>query len=251
MNARTALSRLESLGTAQNRKVYARHGVTGEAFGVSYANLAKLEKEFGSDQDLALALWKSGNHDARVLATKVADPQAIERKTLEAWAKDLSNYVLTDAFSALVARTAHAGACARRWIASRSEWISSAGWNVVTQIAEDGQTFEATELAELLERIEARIHASPNRTRYAMNGALISIGLVDAELERRALAVARAIGTVSVDHGETGCKTPDAADYIAKTLAHRSKRAKGRSAKKGAKRAAGSSTKRTRKQARS
>ena len=224
MDLSAALRRLESLGTAQNRKVYARHGVEGPAYGVSYANLGKLRKQIGTDPVLARALWKSGNHDARVLATTVADAEAIERKTLEAWAKQLPNYVVTDAFSVLAAASPHARACARGWVASKDEWTSTAGWNVVARNAEDGQTFEPGELAELLERIEARIHASPNRTRHAMNGALIAIGLVSPGLERRALSAARAIGTVEVDHGETGCKTPDAAAYIAKTLERRRSR---------------------------
>ena len=42
MDSKRILKQLESLGTAQNREVYARHGVTGKAFGVSYANLGKL-----------------------------------------------------------------------------------------------------------------------------------------------------------------------------------------------------------------
>ena len=58
----------------------------------------------------------------------------------------------------------------------------------------------------------------------AMNGALIGIGLRSAGREKKAVAVARRIGVVEVDHGETGCKTPDAAGYIAKTKAHRAKR---------------------------
>ena len=77
MNVKQALAKLKALGTAQNRKVYARHGVTREAFGVSYANLGKLVREIKVDHELALGLWKSGNHDARVLATMVADPEEV------------------------------------------------------------------------------------------------------------------------------------------------------------------------------
>ena len=40
-------------------------------------------------------------------------------------------------------------------------------------------------------------------------GALIAIGC-RASMTERAIAVARKIGKVEVDHGETGCKTPDA-----------------------------------------
>ena len=41
-----------------------------------------------------------------------------------------------------------------------------------------------------------------------------------------ATAAAKRIGKVDVDHGETGCKTPDAAPYIAKAAAHRKKKRK-------------------------
>jgi 3-methyladenine DNA glycosylase AlkD len=103
MNKTEAMKQLQAMGTAQNRKVYARHGVGGPSFGVSYGNLGKLKKSIKIDHELARSLWASGNHDARVLATMVADPGAFDRKTIDAWGKDLSNYVLTDAFSVEVA----------------------------------------------------------------------------------------------------------------------------------------------------
>ena len=42
-----------------------------------------------------------------------------------------------------------------------------------------------------------------------MNGALISIGIRNAKLEKLAIAAAKRIGKVEVDHLETSCKTPD------------------------------------------
>ena len=39
------MAELEALGTAENRKVYPRHGVKEPMFGVSYASLGKLEKK--------------------------------------------------------------------------------------------------------------------------------------------------------------------------------------------------------------
>ncbi len=58
-----------------------------------------------------------------------------------------------------------------------------------------------------------------------MNNALINIGVRNPALEKKADAAAKRMGTVEVDHGETSCKTPDAAAYIKKTLAHRRKKA--------------------------
>gem|GEM_PF-4307167 len=50
-----------------------------------------------------------------------------------------------------------------------------------------------------------------------MNGALITIGLLNDRLEKKAIEVARKIGKVIVDHGDTDCKTPDTLEYIART----------------------------------
>jgi hypothetical protein len=50
---------------------------------------------------------------------------------------------------------------------------------------------------------------------------------------KRALDASKRIGTVEVDHGETGCKTPDAAPYIRKMVERsRAKAAKKPAAKK-------------------
>ena len=48
-----AFEQLRLAGTAQTRKTYLRHGVSEPMFGVSYADLGKLAKKAGTDQDLA------------------------------------------------------------------------------------------------------------------------------------------------------------------------------------------------------
>lgn len=226
MNTKEALAALEAAGTAQNRKVYARHGVNGACYGVSYANQGKLRKRIGTDHDLAAGLWASGNHDARVLATMVADPARMDARTLDAWAKALDSYVITDAFSQLAAKSPAGPARARKWVRSRAEWVAAAGWNVVTILAQGAsEAFGDDELEGLLETIEAGVQRAANRVRYAMNGALIAIGARSAAFAKLATAAAKRIGPIEVDHGETGCKTPDAASYIRKMRERRGGRA--------------------------
>lgn len=230
MDAREALRALEAAGSESCRAIYARHGVRGPAFGVSYGTQRTLAKRIGRDSALARALWESGNHDARILATMVADGADLSRAELDAWAKALEDYVLTDALSALAARAPCAPQLVERWIAAKGEWVSTAGWTTLCVLLRDGPAPSTERLAELLETIEQRIHRAPNRTRYAMNLALISIGTYGPDLRERALAAAARIGKVEVDHGETGCKTPDAARYIVKASAHRAARKTARSA---------------------
>ena len=89
MNLNSALRELKRRGTAQNRKVYRRHGVGENMYGVSFADLRLLAKQIKTDHDLAVQLWATGNHDAQILATLIADPAQFDAKTLDAWSKDL------------------------------------------------------------------------------------------------------------------------------------------------------------------
>lgn len=220
MTLAQALAALEKAGTAQNRKVYAKHGVGPAQFGVAFAELKKMAKSIGRDHELAVGLWRSGNHDARVLATMVADPDAFTARDLDAWAKDLDNYVVCDAFGGLAARSPLAAARAAAWRDRKGEWVATAGWNVTAFRAMQENADEAA-LAPLIPVIADTIHDRPNRVRHAMNMALIAIGARGGALETAALAAAARIGKVEVDHGETSCRTPDAAEYIRRTVAHR------------------------------
>jgi 3-methyladenine DNA glycosylase AlkD len=224
MNKAEVMQQLETMGTEQNRKVYARHGVKGEQFGVSFADLGKLKKRIGVDHDLAGELWETGNHDARVLAAMIADPARMKSEDLDAWAKDLENYILTEAFSKLAGSTPDAGTRMEKWINAEDEWIATAGWNVMTHLMMRPGGLPDSFLDSAIQRIEAEIRGGKNRVKYAMNNALIAIGVSSSKLQNKAIEAAERIGRVNVDHGETNCQTPDAADYIRRTLEFRKQR---------------------------
>jgi 3-methyladenine DNA glycosylase AlkD len=219
MELKRVLAALEAAGTAQNRKVYRRHGVSDPLYGVSYATQGRLAKQNMHDTRLAIGLWDSGNHDARVLASMIADPRQIRSSRLDEWVRDLNSYVLTDAFSDLVGHSPFAKTKMRRWTRSSKEFVSAAGWNVLARLARQDPELTDKELEGYLATIEAEIHCRKNRARHSMNSALIAIGIRNTKLERKALAAAGRIGKVEVDHGETSCKTPDASAYIKKAVA--------------------------------
>jgi len=112
-----------------------------------------------------------------------------------------------------------------RWTRAKAEWKGSAGWSILSRLALEDKSTKDEDFAPYLGKIEKEIHTSKNRVRYSMNNALIAIGARSSKLERRALAIAKRIGTVEVDHGETGCKTPDAVSYIPKARARQARRA--------------------------
>jgi len=224
MTKTEVMKELKANGTAQNRKVYRRHGILGEMFGVSYAALGKLKKKIKTDQPLAEQLWATGNHDARVLATMIADPGKMSAGTLNAWVKDVDNRGLAAVFSNVVAEAPSAKGRMEKWTASRDEMVACTGWHTLASIAREDNGLPDSYFAKYIETIESKIHTSKNWVKYAMNNALINIGVRNPALQKKATAAAKRIGGVDVDHGETGCKTPDAAAYIKKTVAYRKAR---------------------------
>jgi 3-methyladenine DNA glycosylase AlkD len=217
MNVNEVMRELERLGTEQNRKTYRRHGADGALFGVSFAHLNTLQKRIKRDQELAEALWATGNADARTLAAMVADPARFTMETLDAWVGDVRYPVLVDLLVKHVASgTPFARKLMERWTASSDEWIGRAGWCLAGQLAASDAPLPDALFEERVETIEASIHRAKNRTREAMNGALIDIGSRNGALRDKAIAAARRIGKVDVDHGDTSCKTPEAAAYIEK-----------------------------------
>ena len=235
MNYRQTMKALKSVGTAQNRKVYARHGIQEPMFGVSMANLSKIKKDVlrlpgprrryaKHAHELAVELWESGNHDGRVLATMLADPERMTSSQLDQWMRDCDSRGTEWALVALTASTRFVQSKMKKWRKSRQELTAAAGWNLLCEIAQtDGELPDAF-FVPYLQEILAKIHGGKNRARYAMNSAVIAIGGRSLSLRRRAIAVATMIGPVEVDHGETGCKTPDAVPYIEKIWDRKAKK---------------------------
>jgi 3-methyladenine DNA glycosylase AlkD len=224
MTLQEVMNQMKACGTEQNRKTWGRHGIQGEMFGVSFANLYKFQKQIKVDHELAGRLWATGNYDAQVLATLVADPDAMTDKQFEEWAKGLNNNGVALMYSKLLIRSPLARKKAEKWHKSKDELIASVGWMLISGLALGDNELPDEFFDPYLRLIESGVHKQKNRVRYEMNGALIAIGLRNERMEKKAMGVAKKIGKVIVDHGNTNCKTPDAVEYIARTKAYRNKK---------------------------
>ncbi len=214
------MAELEAAGSAQTRKTYLRHGASEPLFGVSFAVLKALLKRIKVDHDLALALWDSGNYDARNLAIKVADPAAMTPADLDRWAHDAKAGGCAGYVALLAVDGPHARQKAAEWLASAVEAERTSGWSLLGHLALRDESLPDAWFATWLHTIEETIHAAPNAHREAMNRAVIAIGSRNPALRDLTTAAAGRIGVVDVDHGNTACETPDAASYIAKSWAH-------------------------------
>ena len=212
-----ALAKAES---AQTKKIYLRHGVKEPLFGVSFATLKGLFKRITLDHELALALWDTGNFDARNLAVKIADPARMTRADLDHWARG-DNSMMCGSYVAALASEGPSGMVrANAWLVSKDVNKRVTGWMLVGVLAmRDEATPDAWFLARASE-IEKSIHVVTNEERGVMNRTLISLGCRNAAMRKAVAAAAQRIGPVEVDHGNTACQTPDVGEYVDKTWKH-------------------------------
>ncbi|MEO5799962.1 MAG: DNA alkylation repair protein [Gemmatimonadales bacterium] len=219
MTAKEILATLKKLGKAQTAAIYRRHGADANVFGTLTSEIGKLQKKIKVDHPLALELWKSGNGEARILALQIADPALVTAADAERFVADGPARFLGGYLSGLVACSPVAIKMMRAWMKSKDDSEREIGYQIFSDLVkdEDGPIRDA-DATKVLGTIEKEIHRSPNWSRRAMNGSLISLGIYRTALRKDVLAAARRIGTVEVDHGETGCKTPEAIAYIEKAL---------------------------------
>jgi len=219
MTLAEVMKSLESLGSAQTRKTWARHGAKAPMFGVLFGELFKLMKRIDVDHELALELWATENVDARNLAMKIVDPARITPAELDRWAIENPMRMCSLYIATIAAESPHARAKLRAWLDSSDERLVALGWTLLGRLSDLDETFPEDELQRRVDEIEKSIHSAPNAVRSDMNRALITIGGRSQALRKAVRAAAKRIGGVTVDQGETSCKTPDIAENVEKMWA--------------------------------
>ncbi len=189
------LAELSSLGSEASRAGMARYGIEVEqAFGVSVYELRKLAKRLGTDHELALALWATGNHEARLLAVFVDDPALVTPEQMEAWAADFDSWDVCDqATTSLFDLTPHAWGKAVEWAGREEEWVKRAGFALMAGLAVHDKGAPDEAFVELLTLIEEGAFDPRPYVKKAASWALRNIGKRNRSLNEAAFACAKRI----------------------------------------------------------
>jgi 3-methyladenine DNA glycosylase AlkD len=202
------LSELRAMGSERDRAGMARYGINvADAFGVSIYELRKVAKRLGTDHSLALELWATGNHEARLLACFVDDPAAVTPKQMETWARGFDSWDICDqATTSLFDVTTHAWAKAAEWAGRDQEWVKRAGFALMAGLAVHDKTAGDREFLRLLPLIEREAFDDRNFVKKAVNWALRNIGKRNRALNAAACACAARIRAAANDRagGERG-----------------------------------------------
>src|SRR5262245_55820352 len=116
MTASELLERLAKLGDPQTRKTHMRHGAREPLFGVKIEHLKVLKRELGTNYELSLELFATGNSDAMYLAGLIADPPRMKQADLERWVKQADWSCISDTIVAgVTASSRFATKLAGKW----------------------------------------------------------------------------------------------------------------------------------------
>jgi 3-methyladenine DNA glycosylase AlkD len=173
----------------------ARYGInTAGTLGVPIPVLRRLAREAGKDHALAAELWKSGIHEARILATMVDDPSRVRARQMDRWARDLDSWDVCDqACQNLFRHTPLAFAKAAQWARAQPEFVRRAGFSLMAGLAAGAKDAADTRFAAFLPLIAEAVGDDRNMVRKAVNWALRGIGKRNRRLHRLAIAAATEI----------------------------------------------------------
>ncbi|MBI5529724.1 MAG: DNA alkylation repair protein [Deltaproteobacteria bacterium] len=186
----TILAELRALGSERGRAGMARYGINvHNAFGVSVYELRKLARRLGTDHNLALALWATGNHEARLLACFIDDPAAVTEEQTETWARDFDSWDICDqATTSLFDLTKHAWAKANGWAQRDEEWVKRGGFALMAGLAVHDKSAADRAFTKMLPLIERAATDDRNFVKKAVNWALRNIGKRNRALNAAAIA---------------------------------------------------------------
>lgn len=207
------LQRLEALGHEPTRARNRRLGAGENQFGVRMGDIRKLASEIKTDHELALALWATGNLEARLLALLVMKPQQLSRAELDAMVRAATFAQLADWLNAyIVPKHPDKEALRQAWLADDDPWAARAGWSLTNHRI--GQQPDGLDLPALLDRIEAEMAGAPPAAQWTMNYCLAGIGIHFPSHRQRALAIGEALGVYRDYPVSKGCTSPFAPIWI-------------------------------------
>jgi 3-methyladenine DNA glycosylase AlkD len=193
--ASTILAEVRSLADPARAAGMASFGISDRRLlGVSMPALRAIGKRHRNDHALAAALWKSGIHEARILASIVDDPITVTPDQMETWVTAFDSWDLCDQCCLnLFRKTPHAWEKAIEWSARDEEFVKRAGFTLMAVLAVHDKSAGDVRFRALLPIVARESRDARNFVKKAVNWALRQIGKRNAALRADAIRTAEAI----------------------------------------------------------
>ncbi len=192
MTSDQIIANLKQRANAQAVEGMARFGIRpAQALGISIPTLRKMAKEIGRNQALAVALWASGIHEARILASMIAEPQLVSVDLMEEWVNDFDAWDVCDQVCGnLFDKTPYAYQKAKEWCQQEKEFVRRAGFVMMAELAVHDKQAQDQAFVQFFPLIKRYAGDERNFVKKAVNWALRQIGKRNGHLRTLALECA-------------------------------------------------------------
>jgi len=189
------LKKLKSCADKENVAGMARYGINPEnTFGVKIPILRRMAKEIGKNHTLALNLWSSKIHEARILAGMIDDPKSVSEGQAEKWVKDFDSWDVCDQVCMnLFDKTEFAYKKAVEWSNKDEEFVKRAGFVLMACLSVHDKTAGDERFIQFFENIKKESTDGRNFVKKALNWALRQIGKRNLVLNKQAIKLAEEI----------------------------------------------------------
>jgi 3-methyladenine DNA glycosylase AlkD len=176
----------------------ARYGISPQGtLGVSMPFLRGLAQQTRCDHRLALELWASGVHEARILAALVDDPRLVTEEQMESWVADLDSWDVCDQLCGnLFDKTPFAYGKAAEWSSRQETFVKRVGFVLMTQLAVHDKAAADEPFLAFLVLVAREASDERNYVKKAVNWALRQIGKRSATLNAHAIATAETVAAM-------------------------------------------------------
>jgi 3-methyladenine DNA glycosylase AlkD len=195
MSSSEIISQIKRNGNPRNVEGMARFGINPDhTYGVSIPFLRDLAKKIGKSHALAQELWKTGIHEARILASFIDEPDKLDEKQLEDWVRDFDSWDICDQVcSNLFDKTQYAWKKAHEWPKWEEEFVRRAGFVLMAALSVHDKKAKDDDFLKFFPSIRKYSTDERNFVKKAVNWALRQIGKRNPALNKKAIALGEEI----------------------------------------------------------
>lgn len=164
------------------------------SLGIYHKDLKNIAKEIGYDNRLALALFETGIYEAKILCSKIHNPEQISEQQMNQWVATFENWEICDSFCmGFFAKSKYGVAKAFEWSENESEFIKRAGFVIMAAYGFAEKTASNEIFESFFPVIEREACDDRVYVKKAVNWALRNVGKRNVDLNAMAIAVANRI----------------------------------------------------------
>jgi 3-methyladenine DNA glycosylase AlkD len=207
MDYEEIIKKFESLKNPRNVEGMARFGIRPKTkvYGIPIPELRKIAKENslpagrqGKNHELALKLWDSGIHEARILAGYIEEPEKITEKQFEKWVRDFDSWDVVDQVcSSALDKTKFAKRKIFELARRKEEFVKRTAFTLICCLTVHDKKMQDKEFINFFSLIKKASTDERNFVKKAVNWALRQIGKRNKKLNIKAIKLAKEIQKIN------------------------------------------------------